>query len=86
MPRPPRRPRSLRDLRLEREYFCIQLNFAGASTFAVGDRERLDPRQLPRETLRCLDHRLSARCDRRVGRAKADDPRALDGRDQVRRD
>ena len=70
------------------EYFyAIQLNFAGASTMPQWVIGNVSTRgQLPREALRCVDDRLPARRPRRLGGAEADDPRALDGCDQVRRD
>ena len=51
------------------EYFyAIQLNFAGAlDDAAVGDRKRLDARQLPREAVGGIDDRVPARSSSPAG-------------------
>ena len=78
---------ALRDLRLERVLLRHPAELRRRlDDAAVGDRERLDARQLPREALGRFDHRLPAGRARRLGGAEADDPRPFDGCDQMRRD
>ena len=75
----------VRDLRVERVLLRDPAELRGrVDHAAVGDRERLDARELPRQALRRLDDRVPPGRARRLGRAEAHDPRALDGRDQVR--
>ena len=69
------------------EYFyAIQLNFAGASTMPQWVTEMSDAGQLPREALRSVGDRRVCLSYSPAGCAEADDPRALHGRDQMRRD
>jgi ABC-type spermidine/putrescine transport system permease subunit II len=76
---------ALRDLRVERVLLCAAAQLRERLDHAaMGDLERLDPRQLPGEALGGVGHRVSAGRHRRLGDAEAHDPRALDGRAQVK--